>query len=159
MLRDGAGKAVADAVIRLHLTSGGSNYTSKTAPNGRFAFADVPAGGYEVSVKVADREWKTASPVVIKDAAILSMALQLAAEGKEVRLVDAVQFESGDGAADQSRIWHHQQDCGDVAADSIIPEGDLLSATCALQAALGRCRLAGTAEDCVSSPSSVIRAP
>ena len=86
-LRDGVGKAVADAVIRLHPASGGSDYTSKTAANGSFAFADVIAGRYEASVKVADREWKTATPVVVKDGAILTMALQLASQGQEVRLI------------------------------------------------------------------------
>jgi hypothetical protein len=86
VLHDGAGKAVADAVIRLHPPSGGTDYTSKTAANGRFSFADIAAGRYEVSVKVAGKEWKTAIPV-IKDAAILTVALQLASQGQEVRLI------------------------------------------------------------------------
>ncbi len=86
VLRDDAGKAVAEAVIRLHSTSGSSDYTSKTSVKGRFAFADLAAGSYEVSVKVADREWKTATPVVV-DAALLTVALQLASKGEEVRLV------------------------------------------------------------------------
>src|ERR1700722_7831613 len=87
VLRDDAGKAVADAVVRLHPASGGSDYTSKTSAKGRFAFADLAAGSYEVSVKVADREWKTANPMLIKDAAVLTLALQLASKGQEVRLV------------------------------------------------------------------------
>jgi Carboxypeptidase regulatory-like domain len=87
VLRDGAGKGVADAVIALHPASGGSDYTTKTAVNGKFAFADVTAGRYEVSVKVAGRYWKTANPMLVKDAAILTVALQLASQGQEVRLV------------------------------------------------------------------------
>jgi Carboxypeptidase regulatory-like domain/TonB dependent receptor len=89
-VRDSAGKPVAEAVIRLHSSSGGSDYAVTTAANGRFAFADIAASNYEVSVKVADREWKAATSVMVKEGSILTTALQLASQGPEVRLVSSV---------------------------------------------------------------------
>jgi len=82
VLRDGAGKPVADAVIRMHPTSGGSDYTSTTAANGKFAFADIAAGTYQVSVTVAGKEWKAPASLVIKDASTLTFLLQMSFVGQ-----------------------------------------------------------------------------
>src|ERR1700681_2925267 len=87
VVRDGAGKTVDEAVITLHPTSGGRDYTATTLANGKFAFAEIASGTYEVSVRAADKEWKAALPLVIKEATILSTSLQLASQGQEVRLV------------------------------------------------------------------------
>ena len=75
------------AVVRLHPATGGADSTSTTAANGRFTFADLAAGSYEVSVNVANRQWRARSPLVIKDASILTVTLQIASQGREVRLL------------------------------------------------------------------------
>lgn len=77
VLTDGPGKPVSDAIITLHAASGGRDYAATTAVNGRFAFADIAAGSYEVSVKFSDRQWKAPAPLEVKDASILTMLLQL----------------------------------------------------------------------------------
>src|ERR1035438_6388086 len=81
VLRDGSGKALAGAVVRLHSASGGRDYSATTAANGTFAFADIAAGTYEASVKVADKEWKGAASLVVKDASTLTMSLQISSPG------------------------------------------------------------------------------
>ncbi|MGA8340995.1 MAG: carboxypeptidase-like regulatory domain-containing protein, partial [Candidatus Sulfotelmatobacter sp.] len=81
---------MAEAVVTLRSSSGGRDYTVRTASSGKFAFAEIVAGSYEVSVKVADREWKAVAPLVVKDASTLTMALQLSSPGQttqELRIV------------------------------------------------------------------------
>jgi hypothetical protein len=82
VLRDGNGKPVAGAAVKLHAVSGGHDYTATTASDGKFAFAAIAAGSYEVSVRVADKERKAAAPFVVKDGAILTATLQLALPGE-----------------------------------------------------------------------------
>jgi hypothetical protein len=89
VLSDDAGKPVAAAVVKLHSTSGGRDYTATTALNGKFAFADIAGSTYEISVKIADKEWKAAASFVVKDAAILTMALQLGLKAQELRVVSS----------------------------------------------------------------------
>src|SRR5271169_3527022 len=87
VLSDGSGKPVAEAVVRLHSPSGGRDYTVTTEAKGKFAFADIAAGTYEVSVKIAHKEWKATTPWVVTDGAALTMALQLSPSGQQVRMV------------------------------------------------------------------------
>jgi Carboxypeptidase regulatory-like domain/TonB dependent receptor len=87
MLREGTGKPVAGAVITLHPASGAGDQTALTSANGNFAFAVIAPGNYEVSVKIADKEWKAGTILAVKDAAILTITLHLASQGQEVRLV------------------------------------------------------------------------
>jgi len=99
VLRDGNGKPVAGAVVRLHSISGGHDYTAATATDGKFAFAGIAADSYEVSVRIADKERKAAAPFVVKDAATLTVALQLVlpretvagqtAPGPELRIISS----------------------------------------------------------------------
>jgi hypothetical protein len=63
-------------------------------------FGVIAAGGYEVSVKAGDAEWRAGTPLVVKDASPLTFTLG---------------------------IWDHQQNGGDIAADSVFAEGALLS--------------------------------
>src|SRR5246127_4131375 len=85
-LIDDAGKNVADAVVKLHSATARHDYAAATAANGKFAFAEVAAGSYECSVTVADRLGKAATPLLVKDASLLTMSLQISAKGEEVRL-------------------------------------------------------------------------
>ena len=84
-LSDGSGKPVAAAVVKLHSAAGGRDYTATTAPNGRFTFAEIAKGGYEVSVKLADKEWKAGPPLLVKDRD-LTMALETSPVGQELRI-------------------------------------------------------------------------
>ncbi|HEY3619479.1 MAG TPA: carboxypeptidase-like regulatory domain-containing protein, partial [Candidatus Sulfotelmatobacter sp.] len=101
-LIDGAGKTVAEAVVTLHSAIAGHDYTATTAANGKFVFAEIAAGSYEVSVTVSDRVVKSSAPVIIKDASLLTMSLQIAAQGEGVRLVGA----GGEGSAQASGGEH-----------------------------------------------------
>ena len=85
VLGDGSGKPVAEAVIKLH-SAGGHDYSATTASNGKFAFTDIAAGSYEVSVKAAGKEWNAAVPMVVTDGATLTAALQLSSQGQELRI-------------------------------------------------------------------------
>ena len=75
VLNDSSGKPVAEAVVKLHAASG-RDYIATTAVDGRFAFAEIELGSYEVSVRIADKEWKATAPVVVKDPAALTLSLQ-----------------------------------------------------------------------------------
>jgi len=89
ILKDGSGKSVAEAVVKLHSASGGGDYTATTGADGKFAFAGIAAGAYEVSVKTADKEWRAASAFVVKDSAALTLDLQLPVQGKELGITPA----------------------------------------------------------------------
>src|ERR1051326_3786790 len=75
VLTDSVGKPVAGAVIQLH--SAEHEYSATAAVSGKFEFAEIAAGKYEISVETADRESKATSPFVVKDAAVLTISLQL----------------------------------------------------------------------------------
>jgi hypothetical protein len=89
VLSDAAGKPVGSAVVILHSTSVGRDVTSTTAADGKFAFAGVAAGSYEVTVKLADHEWKAAAPIVVGEASVLTMPLQLPSSGQELRVLSS----------------------------------------------------------------------
>src|SRR5579863_7601155 len=89
VLTDAAGKPVTDATIQLHPIFAGRDFTATTAHNGKFAFAELPAGSYQVSVRTTDQAWKAPAPVVIEKDAMLTMALQLPGQGQELHVVVA----------------------------------------------------------------------
>jgi Carboxypeptidase regulatory-like domain len=100
-LSDGSGKPVAAAVVKLHSAAGGRDYTATTAPNGRFTFAEIAKGGYEVSVKLADKEWKAGPPLLVKDRD-LTMALETSPVGQELRITST----AGEASAQASGGEH-----------------------------------------------------
>ena len=84
---------MADAVVVLHSASGNRDYTATTAANGKFVIAGIAVGSYEVSVRAADKDWKAAAPIVVEDASLLTMSLQISAPGQvpqELRIVPVV---------------------------------------------------------------------
>jgi hypothetical protein len=93
---------MAAAVIKLHSLSGTRDYTATTASNGKFAFADIAVGAYEVSVRAADKEWKAAVPLVVTNGAALTISLQLSSQGQELRI-----GVSGEGASAQASGGEH----------------------------------------------------
>jgi hypothetical protein len=77
VLVDAMYKPVSGAVLSLHDTSGGHNYTVTTDANGRFSFPGIGAGSYEVTATVSGESWKTPAPIQIKDTDVLTTALCL----------------------------------------------------------------------------------
>jgi len=88
-LTDRSGKAVSEAVVTLHSTSGGRDYSTTTAANGTFTFEAIGAGIYQISVKSRDKEWKAASSLVVKESATLAMSLVMASTGQELRITSS----------------------------------------------------------------------
>jgi hypothetical protein len=88
-LKDRSGKGVAQAVVKLHSASAGGDYAATTGADGRFSFASIAAGAYEVSLKISNREWRAASPLTIKDSAVLTLELQLPLQGQELSISPA----------------------------------------------------------------------
>jgi hypothetical protein len=82
VLTDGANKPIAQAVVKLRSAS--HEYAAPTAGDGRFAFSEIVADSYQVSVTVADKEWKASSFLVIKDASTLTLALQISTSTQEL---------------------------------------------------------------------------
>src|ERR1051326_1761837 len=83
VLTDSVGKPVAGAVIKLH--SADHEYRATTAASGKFEFAEIAAGTYEISVKTADRQLTPTIPFVVKDASALTISLQLTSSGQVVQ--------------------------------------------------------------------------
>jgi len=88
-LTDRSGKAVSEAVVTLHSTSGGRRYSTTTAANGTFTFEAIGAGIYQISVKSRDKEWKAASSLVVKESATLAMSLVMASTGQALRITSS----------------------------------------------------------------------
>jgi hypothetical protein len=81
-LVDCQGKPVASAVIKLHPSASGHDHTATTAADGKFYFAELVAGEYEVSATVGKKTWNTEISLTIKEGAALNMGLQLPKQGQ-----------------------------------------------------------------------------
>ena len=77
VLRDSARNPVPNARVTLHAISNGADYSAATSANGQFSFADLPGGGYQLSVAVASKTWRAEKPLTIKDGILLTSGLQL----------------------------------------------------------------------------------
>jgi len=92
-LRDEAGNPIPEATVRIRL-SGGPDYTAQTSANGKFVFADISAGSYELSVENHQKTWKSSDRLVIKDGTNLTAALQLSSQKDELRVASATEESS-----------------------------------------------------------------
>ena len=72
-LTDGAGKPVGQAIVKLHAASGSRDYTAATVSDGKFAFAEIVPGAYEVSAATTDKTWKSATSIVFKEGDMLTL--------------------------------------------------------------------------------------
>lgn len=88
ILTDGGAKPIAGAVVTLHSSSNNSLYRATTAADGKFVFAAIAPGTYEVSAKLALKEWKSA--LTVKDAGPLTMSLQIPPPGQELRILPSI---------------------------------------------------------------------
>ncbi|MGC1649241.1 MAG: TonB-dependent receptor [Candidatus Sulfotelmatobacter sp.] len=86
---DSSGKPVADAVVKLHSTADGRDYTATSDSNGKFALGEIATGTYELSATISGKVWKAPLPLVVTDGAVLTMTLQMSVVGQELRTVSA----------------------------------------------------------------------
>jgi hypothetical protein len=103
-LSDSAGKAVSGAVVRLHSTAAGHDYSATTGVDGAFAFADLATDRYELSVSTSDKQWRAEAPLVLGKANAAAASLQLTSSGQVQVTAEAVA--SGQGAAEASGGEH-----------------------------------------------------
>ena len=102
VLHDAAGGPVSNATVRLRATAGNLEFTATTSASGEFSFAEIAAGTYEVSVGAADRIWKAATPLVLREGTALTAGLELSKQGQTVQLVTAPE-----GASQQATGGEH----------------------------------------------------
>src|SRR5262249_16794161 len=82
-LRDGTGQPISQATIQLHSAS--HEYTASTSLNGEFAFTQVTAGEYRVSILSAEKTFSLTESVSFKAGSSLHAGLELSSE-RELRL-------------------------------------------------------------------------
>jgi Carboxypeptidase regulatory-like domain/TonB dependent receptor len=79
VLRDAAGKPLADAKITLRASSGDRSYEARTTANGTFVFAGIEAGTYAMAAEAAGKTWTAAMPIVIAEGNAPNLELALSA--------------------------------------------------------------------------------
>ncbi len=82
LLTDSTGKPVAEAVIRMHSSSGGRDSTAVTSLEGRFTVAHIRPGLYALSVATAGRDWLLPTEFIVGEGALLTVNLELSASGQ-----------------------------------------------------------------------------
>jgi len=88
-LRDGEGRPLGDATVRLKGSDGTVSYNATTSASGKFTFAEIPAGSYQVSVENDRKTWTLPDRVAIRGGVPVTAALQLSFETQELRIVPA----------------------------------------------------------------------
>jgi len=74
VLRDETSKPI-KAALTLNDSKNGHRYSAESSAEGNFAFTGVQPGAYQLSVKVGEREWRSATSVVVETAVSLSLNL------------------------------------------------------------------------------------
>src|SRR3954467_8269966 len=88
VLVDAEAKPIPGAIVTLHASSESRIYSATTTADGKFAFAEITIGTYEVSIRIAPKEWK--STLAVKDASALTMSLQIPPMGQELRILPSI---------------------------------------------------------------------
>src|SRR5882672_7003981 len=91
VLRDAAGKPVADAKITLRAASGDRTYEARSTASGTFVFAGVEAGTYTLSAETAGKTWAAAKPIVIAEGSAPNLVLALSATDQSLGMIVAGQ--------------------------------------------------------------------
>ena len=86
-LRDGDGRPLRDATVRLKGPDGTVSYSATTSVSGKFAFSGIPAGSYQVSVESAHQVWTSVDPVAINQGTPLTAALELSSQTQNLRIL------------------------------------------------------------------------
>jgi hypothetical protein len=79
VLRDAAGKPVADAKILLHGSAGNRTYEARTAANGAFVFSRIAPGTYTLAAESAGKTWNAPTAIVIAEGSASNLDLTLSA--------------------------------------------------------------------------------
>src|SRR5713226_2716939 len=89
VLRDGVGKPIGEATVRLRSKSRDRDYAATTSASGNFALSGMAATDYELSVEASGNSWHATSLVTIKDGDTLTTNLQVFSQPPELRLLPA----------------------------------------------------------------------
>ena len=89
VVRDGVGKPIGEATVRLRSKSRDRDYAATTSANGNFALSGMAATDYELSVEASGNSWHATSLVTIKDGDTLTTNLQVFSQPPELRLLPA----------------------------------------------------------------------
>jgi len=81
VLRDGTDKPV-KAALTLNDNKNSRRYSAESSAEGKFTFAGVQPGTYQLSVKAGEKEWRSTTPVVVET--VLSLSLSLTPSGEVV---------------------------------------------------------------------------
>jgi Carboxypeptidase regulatory-like domain len=87
VLRDGAGKPVANAEVIL--TAGTGHWQVSTSAKGEFHFEGLVARSYRVSVRANGKEWNAAQAFVVQDGVTLNADLQLSDRDPTLEVITA----------------------------------------------------------------------
>src|SRR6476620_4363243 len=74
VLRDGTDKPV-KAALTLNDNKNSRRYSAESSAEGKFTFAGVQPGTYQLSVKAGEKEWRSTTPVVVETVLSLSLSL------------------------------------------------------------------------------------
>jgi hypothetical protein len=99
VLIDQAGKAVANAEIKIRGADGNPEYTAASGKDGKFVIPHIEAGSYEVIVRLGEKEWRSGSPLRVTDAG-LDLPIEICAAGE-------VQFKKGAQTSAQASGGEH----------------------------------------------------
>jgi Carboxypeptidase regulatory-like domain len=91
VLRDSAGKPVADAKITLRAGSGDLSYEARTTASGTFVFAGMKPGTYTLAAEAAGKTWRAVKPIVIAEGRAPKLELTLSARDQTLTVAVAGQ--------------------------------------------------------------------
>jgi carboxypeptidase family protein len=91
VLRDAAGKPVADAKITLRGSSGDRTYEAQSSANGKFVFVGIEAGTYALAAEVAGKWWTASKPIVVAEGSAPNLELMLSSQDQTLVVVVAAQ--------------------------------------------------------------------
>jgi len=91
VLRDAAGKPVADAKITLRAASGDRTYEARSTASGTFVFAGVEAGTYTLAAEAAGKTWTAPKAIVIAEGSAPNLVFTLSATDQSLGMIVAGQ--------------------------------------------------------------------
>src|ERR1700739_1139563 len=91
VLRDAAGKPVADAKITLRANSRDRTFEARTAADGAFAFSGIAPGTYTLAAETAGKTWTASKAIVIAEGSAPNLELTLAAQEQDAAVAGAGQ--------------------------------------------------------------------
>src|SRR5437899_2669748 len=80
VLRDTGGNPVGKATVKLIAADSKQEYSATTSASGQFAFTEIAAGSYTLTVNTGNKIWTAANPVILKEGATLAAKVRLPAE-------------------------------------------------------------------------------